>query len=585
VIDPKAAPFELSDGDLAWVRSTLAGMDVPAKVGQLFVLVVIDSDPEVTLRSIAEVGIAPGGFMSRPLAAKEVQHLYRRLQGSSTIPLLLAANLERGGDGIALDGTVFATQYGVAATDDERFAYELGLVAGREGAAVGCNWAFAPVVDIDMNPANPITNTRTYGSDPDRVLRMARAFMKGVHESGLAVSIKHWPGDGVDGRDQHLVTSVNTLSAEDWDATFGKVYRGMIDAGADTVMAGHIMQPAYSRLLRPGIADGDIMPASLAPELLNDLLRERLGFNGLVTTDATVMAGMTTVMARADAVPATIMAGNDIFLFAANLAQDYQFMLDGVESGALTMERLDEAVTTILCLKASLGLHRESVAGTPAPAESGLAVVGCEEHRAMARECADRAVTLVRDAQGLLPLSPERHRRVLLYVLGDRGGYMDEGGGVAPHFVARLTDAGFAVDNFDYEGVGPDGWAKLMDPLAQIDGYDIVIYLASVKTASNQTTVRLHWGQPMGFDCPRTVEDVPTLFVSIDNPYHLQDVPMVKTFVNGYTSAEHVLDAVVDRLLGRSEFTGIRPADPNCGLWDAARWEPSRLASGARGAK
>jgi len=571
VINPKAAPFNLCDDDVVWVERTLSGMDVAAKVGQLFVLVITDADPETNLLAIKKAGIAPGGFMTRPFTAKEVQGLHRTLQANAQIPLLLAANLERGGDGVALDGTVFATQFGVAATDDEQFAYQLGLVAGREAAAVGCNWAFAPVVDIDLNPANPITNTRTYGSDPHRVLRMARAYMKGVHEVGLAVSVKHYPGDGVDGRDQHLVTSVNSLSVEEWDASFGMVYRAMIDAGADTVMAGHIMQPAYSRLLRPGIADSAIMPATLAPELLNDLLRDRLGFNGLVSTDASVMAGMTAVMPRAKAVPAAIMAGNDIFLFAANLAQDYAFMLDGAASGALTEERLDEAVTAILSLKASLGLHRNQEEGTLVPDESALSVVGSDEHREWARACADQAVTLVRDKQELLPLSPERHRRVLLYVLGDRGGYMDEGGGVAPHFVARLRDAGFQVDNFDYGALGEEAWAELMDPLAQIDGYDLVLYLASLKTASNQTTVRINWGNPMGFDVPRTVEDIPTLFVSIDNPYHLQDVPMVKTFVNAYTSTESVVDAVVDKLLGRSRFTGISPADPYCGLWDAAR--------------
>jgi beta-N-acetylhexosaminidase len=172
----------------------------------------------------------------------------------------------------------------------------------------------------------------------------------------------------------------------------------------------------------------------------------------------------------------------------------------------------------------------------------------------------------------LLPISPERQRKILLYVLGDVGGYMDEGGGVAGYFVETLVGEGFDVDTFDYAGAtGPEAWAKLMDPLAQIVGYDMVVYLASIKTASNQTTVRINWGNPMGFDVPRLVEEIPTLFVSIDNPYHLQDVPMVKTFINGYTSSVPVIDAVVERLLGRAEFTGISPADPYCGLWDAAR--------------
>lgn len=568
----KAKPFNLTDKDIQWVQSTLAGMDLETKVGQLFCLVVVNPDPNDILIKVREVGVKPGGYMSRPFPGAQVQNLYRALQAQAEIPLLLAANLEKGGDGIALDGTAYGTQLQVAATDDETMAYRLGLVAGREGRAVGCNWAFAPVIDIDYNHHNPITNTRTYGSDPERVLRMARAYMQGIHESGLAVSIKHWPGDGVDGRDQHLVTSVNTLSVEEWDATYGKVYQGMIDAGAETIMAAHIMQPAYTRKLRPGIQDTEIMPASLSPDLNIKLLREQMRFNGLVVTDATGMAGMTAAMPREKAVPYTIMAGSDIFLFTVNLKQDYEFMLKGVETGALTLERLDQAVTNILAFKAALKLHRQKAEGTLVPDEAALSVLNCAEHRAWAKECADKAVTLVKDTQALLPLTVEKHRRILLHVLGDSGGYMDEGGGINARFIQLLTENGFEVEKFDYSQLsGMNMWnnALMVDPLGRLKNYDLVLYFASLKTASNQTTVRINWAQPMGADVPKFVHDIPTLFVSVDNPYHLQDVPMVKTFINGYTSSAYVTEAVVEKLLGRSAFNGLSPVDPFCGLWDA----------------
>ncbi len=340
-----------------------------------------------------------------------------------------------------MDGTAYASQMEVAATDDESMAYRLGLVAGVEGRAVGCNWTFAPVIDLDYNHLNPITNTCTYGSDPERVLRMVRAYMRGIQECGLAVSIKHWPGDGVDGRDQHLVTSVNTFSVEQWDATYGKIYQGMIDAGAETVMAAYIMQPAYTRKFNPGIKDTDIMPASLSPELNLQLLREQMGFNGLVVTDATGMAGMTAAMPREKAVPAAIMAGSDIFLFNVNIRQDFEYMLKGLQTGALTMERLDEAVTIILAFKAALKLHEQKAAGTLVPDESALSILNCAEHRGWARECADKAVTLVNDTQALLPLTVEKHKRILLYVLGDSGGYMDEGGGINAKFIGLTQEA------------------------------------------------------------------------------------------------------------------------------------------------
>lgn len=571
MIDHRTKPFSLNDADMQWVKSTLSGMDLETKVGQLFCLIIVNPDPNDVLQKTSGAGIKPCGYMARPFPGAVVQTLHRTLQEQAEIPLLLAANLERGGDGIAQDGTFYANQLQIAATDDEMMAYRLGLIAGREGRAVGCNWAFAPVIDIDYNYHNPITNTRTYGSDPERVLRMARAYMKGIHECGLAVSIKHWPGDGVDARDQHLVTSVNSLSTEEWDVTYGRVYKGMIDAGADTIMAAHIMQPAYSRKLRPGIDDHEIMPATLARELINQLLRGQLGFNGLVATDATAMAGFTAAMPRKRAVPYTIAAGCDVFLFTMNLRQDYEFMLRGIQDGTLPLERLDEAVTNILAFKAALGLHRQKADGTLVPGKSALSVLSCAEHRAWARECADKAVTLVKDTQHLLPLTVDKHKRILLYVLGDVGGYLGEGGSVSGTFIQLLVENGFQVDRFDYSQLGgPNMWANplMVDPLGRLKEYDLVMYFASIKTASNQTTVRINWAQPMGPDVPKFVHDIPTLFISVDNPYHLQDVPMVRTYINGYSSSEYIVEAIVDKLLGRSAFMGINPIDPFCGLWD-----------------
>jgi beta-N-acetylhexosaminidase len=565
----KTKPFYLSDDDIKWVQETLAGMDLNTKIGQLFCPIAPTDDLDAINKMIDL--IKPGGLMYRPFPGEIVQKNHRYLQDKSEVPLLLSANLEKGGVGIALDGTNFGTQMQVAAVDDEDMAYKLGLVSGREGRAVGCNWTFSPVIDIDYNYHNPITNTRTYGSDPDRVLRMAKAYMKGIHESGLAVSIKHWPGDGVDGRDQHLLISVNTQSVDEWDRSFGKVYKGMIDAGAQTVMAAHIMLPAYSRKLVPGIKDEEIMPSTLAPEITIHLLREQLGFNGLVVTDATQMAGFTIPMSRETAVPTSIASGCDIFLFNLNIEEDLEYMKRGFENGLLTEERLDEAVTRILALKASLGLHKQKEEGTLVPDENALEILNCEEHKAWAANCADKAITLVKDTQNLLPLSVEKHRRILIYVLGDTGGYMDQGEESSIGFIKRMEDQGFLVTKFDYGQLdGPDVLRHMNQSVEELkDSYDLVLYYSSLKTASNQTVVRITWAQPFGVDVPRFVNDIPTLFVSVDNPYHLQDVPRVKTFVNGYTSNEFVVEALVDKLLGKSPFKGKNPVDPFCGYWDA----------------
>lgn len=567
--DLKAKPYCLTEEDISWVTRTVAGMDVDTKIGQLFCLLAFSSE-EAEAKETLKV-IQPGGILFRPSPGADLQRIVRFLQNTSPLPMLIAANLERGGNGITTDGTYFASPMQVAATDDEEQAYRLGVICGREGSAVGCNFTFSPDVDLDLNFQNPITNTRTFGSDPERVLRMAKAYMRGAHENGIATCVKHWPGDGVDSRDQHLVTTVNTLSCEKWDNSYGRVYRGMIDAGADAVMCGHIQLPAYTHRLAPGIPDEDVMPASLAPELNQLLLRKQLGFNGLLITDATAMAGFTMLMPRAKAVPYSITAGNDMFLFTLNLHEDVEFMRQGVRNGILSLERLNEAVTRILALKASLKLHDRKAAGTLVPDESALKILSCAEHRTWTTECAAKSVTLVKDTARLLPLSVEKHRRILLYALGDDGGYLGENASSGNETFRKLLEAeGFVVEKFDYNKSMGERWAMVFKSIQVLKReYDLILYYASLQTASNQTVVRINWAAPLGFDSPRFLSDIPTAFVSVENPYHLQDVPRIKTLINGYSGTTEVVTAIVHKLLGKSSFEGINPVDPFCGYWDA----------------
>lgn len=219
---------------------------------------------------------------------------------------------------------------------------------------MGLNWSFAPIVDINYDFHNPITNVRTFGNDPEKVLAFASQYLKGADESGVAVAIKHFPGDGVDERDQHILTSVNSFSTEEWDKTYGYVYKNLIDQGAKTVMVGHIAQPAYVKAQNENASREErLRPASLSPELLGGLLRKKLGFNGLISTDATPMVGFTSAMKRSEAIPQAIAAGCDMILFNKSLEEDYRYLLDGVKNGRVSEERLDEAVLRILATKAS----------------------------------------------------------------------------------------------------------------------------------------------------------------------------------------------------------------------------------------
>lgn len=563
MINLKIKPFNLNDEDIKWVYDTLNSMDLKEKIGQLFCPVGVTEEEE-QLKMLVN-NIKPGGMMYRPAIGSNIRNTHKILQENSKIPLLLAANLEAGGNGIAVDGTYFGKQMQVAATDDTEMAYKLGLVAGREGRAVGCNWAFAPIIDIDMNFKNQITNVRTYGSNPRKVVDMAKEYMRGITECNVAAAIKHFPGDGVDERDQHLLSSVNSLSVEEWDKTYGMVYKEMIEAGALSVMAGHILLPSYSKLLNPNLKDEEIMPATLSEELLNGLLRDKLEFNGLVVTDATPMIGFNVAERREIAVPKAISAGCDMFLFNKNIEEDFKFMMKGVENGILTEERINEAVTRILGVKAALKLHK----GNTIQDESKLSLLKCEEHEKWARECADKSVTLVKDTQNLLPVTPEKYKRIRLYILGDSddGGFK-EGESVTNRIKSKLEKEGFIVDIFDKKNL--DFREVFEGSVSEITSkYDLAVYVANIETASNQTTVRVNWIQLMAADAPWFVNDLPTMFISVANPYHLFDVPMIKTFVNAYSSNKYVIDAVIEKIIGKSEFKGISPVDPFCNSWGA----------------
>ena len=578
MIDLKTTPFFLNDDGVKWVRETLAGMTLEEKAGQVFCPMGFTDDPKELHHRIDEIGV--GGMMYRPDAAAHIQSVHRTIQSMAKIPLLLAANTEHGGDGIAYEGTSFGQPMLVSASGDVENAYRMGKTACSEGAAVGMNWSFAPIVDINYEFHNPITNVRTFGSDPDRVIACAKAYMRGARESGVAVAIKHFPGDGVDERDQHILTSVNTLDRAAWDESYGRVYRTLIEDGAETVMVGHMALPAYADEAER------FLPASLSRSLLSGLLREKLGFNGLICTDATPMVGFTAAMPRSRAIPTAIEAGADMILFNKDLDEDYMFLLNGIKTGLCSPERLDEAVTRILALKAALHLPRKQKENALVPPKSALEIVGCEQHRAWARAAADKAVTLVKDTQHLLPLSKERFPRVYLNVIQKDS---DPNHPVVQAWKALFEKEGFRVtvrdrrvsvtvqDMADIPNLPPQKLSLLHEMYRSIgevhEDYDLYVYLCNMENASNNTTLRLNWNVTFGLgdDAPWFVSEVPTLMVSTAYPYHLFDAPMIKTYINAYAGTPDVREAVMEKLMGRSTFSGVSPVDPFCGREDT-KW-------------
>ena len=561
MVDLTAKPYYLNQEQIDYVKKTISEMSTEEKIGQLFFVIGQDEDTVDIKEFIKKY--QPGGMMYRPDKAAKIKEEISTAQDTSKIPMFFAANLESGGNGIVTEGTWFGNPLQMAATDDPHSAYELGNVAGSEAYQVGNNMSFAPIVDIDNNFRNPIMNTRTFGSDKNRVIKMSDAQVKGLEENHIIPVIKHFPGDGVDDRDQHLVSSVNSLDADTWMNSYGSIYHHLIEKGIPSVMIAHIMQPAWERRLEPGIEDKDLRPASSSKLLINGLLRKVLKFNGLAITDATPMIGYNAAMARKDLLPATINSGIDMILFNKNIDEDYQFIRDAINDGVLSMDRVDEAVTRILGTKLAQGIMDTNGQLTLLPpTEINL---NSEEHQHLAEEVAKKSVTLVKDRDNLLPITPEKYPRVRLVTLGDSddGGFK-EGGHVTQAFKKALEDAGFEVTLFDqkhldFHEVFEEGVEDMKKK------FDLAFYVANVETASNQTTTRLDWVHLMAADSPWFMKSLPTVFVSTANPYHLYDIPNVSTFINAYTGNQPSIDAVMRKVTGKEPFEGKSPVDPFCG--------------------
>ena len=578
-INMKENPFFLDGEAQEWVLDTWKKMSLEQKCGQVFCPMGLGNDPELLKHLTQDIGV--GGLMYRADTTKNIQQTHRMLQEFSDIPLLLAANTEAGGDGLALEGTSFGKPMAVAATNNPENGYRMGLTACKEGAALGLNWSFAPIVDINYDFHNPITNVRTFGSDPEKVLAFASRYLDAADECDVAVAIKHFPGDGVDERDQHILTSVNSFSTEKWDETFGYVYSNLIQKGAKTVMVGHIAQPAYVKAINPNATRKEMLrPASLSPELLTGLLRGKLGFNGLISTDATPMVGFTAAMKRCEAIPQAIAAGCDMILFNKSLEEDYGYLLTAVKEGKVSEERLDEAVLRILATKASLHLHEKKRTKTLVPGEEAIKIVGCQTHKTWAKEVADQAITLVRDNQNLLPISPKKYKRVYLNVIQKDS---NPDSPFVQKWKAQFEKEGFEVtvrdrrtaiiveDFIEPERMTPEKGKLMHEMYRSVEemkqDYDLYVYICNMENASNNTTLRLNWNVCFGLgdDAPWFVSEIPTMMISTAYPFHLFDAPMIDTYINSYSGNPEFIQVTMEKIMGRSEFCGVSPVDALCG--------------------
>ena len=344
-----------------------------------------------------------GGIIISVGSPTEVAAKLNWLQSLSSLPLLIGSDLEAGA-GFRFDGVVhaptniwlggatrFPALMAVGASGDPGMAYEMGRVTALEARAIGVHVPFAPVLDVNNNPENPVINVRSFGEDPGRVAELGAAFVRGMQDHGAIATAKHFPGHGDTDVDSHLDLPVIRVSRERMDSVELLPFRRAVGVGLGAVMTAHITVPEIT---------GARAPATLAPEVLTSLLRDDMGFGGLVFTDAMDMAAVDRMFERGEAAVRALEAGSDVILMPPDLAAARAGIVAAVQSGRLSEDRIDRSVRRILRAKQSLGLDRRRTVDL----DGVRTVVGVQPHQAVARRVADRSVTVLKDERGLLPL-------------------------------------------------------------------------------------------------------------------------------------------------------------------------------------
>lgn len=550
----RKAPFNLDDAAISWLHDTYVSLDLDDKIGQLFTLIMIGTDEE-DFKRIAS--LRPGGVTRFFTADLEFERrVISDLVAKSKVPPIISADLEGSRHSFAF-GTPVLGQLGLAAVDDVQATEKSSEILAREGRAMGVRWSFTPVIDINTAFRSPIVGTRSYGSDVNKIERHAVAHVHGLQRNGVAATAKHWPGEGYDDRDQHLVTTTNPLSMDEWKETFGRLYRTLITEGVLAIMSGHISLPAYIRSKIPDAGLEAFRPASVSRLLNVDLLRDELGFNGIIVSDATPMGGLSAWGHHLDTLPDIIANGCDMILFSDEPEEDMAAVKAAVEDGKITPERLEEAVLRVLALKAHLKLFQPSDV-LPDAAEARR-LLAHPDNVAASREYIGRSPTLVKDVNGIFPLDPAKIKRVLLV----------DGGIIHPLMPQPLK---FLLP----ELLRKEGFEVTIDRSDIVptpDDFDLVLYALGDESLLVRGRIFVDWHRMGGGGLFKAMyrpwTNIPSVMISFGHPYHLYDAPRVPAYINAYSTMDSVQEAVVDCMLGRKPFLGTNPVDPFCGLEDA----------------
>jgi len=539
-----------------WADSILVTLSLEERAGQLLMPWILgDFAPEGSAgrrriqEMIQELGI--GGVIVSVGSPTEVAVKLNQLQDDAGLPLLVAADLERGAGfrfrgivflpgPIALGGaTEFPSLMAVGATGDPEMAMEMGRITAVEARALGVHVPFAPVLDVNNNPDNPIINVRSFGEDPGQVARLGAAFVRGVQDGGAIATGKHFPGHGDTDTDSHLDLPLIDVPREHLDSVELRPFRAAIREGIGGIMTAHLSIPA--------LTGDESLPSTLSPRVLTDLLRRDLGFGGLVFTDAMDMYAIDRRFSREEAAVRALEAGADVILMPPDPRAARDGIVSAVLTGRVSEERLNESVLRVLRAKEELGLHRQR----KVPVEEVSELVGTAEHEEIAQTVADRSLTLLRNQKNLLPLLGTRTARVLSVTYRGATDLM-AGRVLSAALRGRYPRLVTADMNRDTPAAVWDG---LLDRARRSDLVVVSLFVTVVSYSGNvaipETTA--------DFVRALAAEGIPHVVVSFGNPYLLQDFPDAQAYLLAWSGADVSQRAVGKALFGEIGIQGRTP--------------------------
>jgi beta-N-acetylhexosaminidase len=561
-----AAPVHLDAKGEKWAEKTLKKMSLEEKIGQLImpwarVEFMNQDSPEYKALREEMTKYHVGGFgvtvfvegsslmLSAPLEAAQ---LTNGLQKDSKYPLLFAADFERGLSVRLKGATEFPSAMAFGAAGDPELAEEFGRISADEARAVGIQWNWFPVADVNSNPANPIINTRSFGGDPEKVGELLTAYIQGARSEGLLTTVKHFPGHGDTDVDSHLTLARVNASMDRLNALELVPFRIAIAAGVDSVMTAHVTVPA--------IEPDPNVPASVSANVVTGVLRDKLGFKGLVVTDALDMGALMQAFSGTPAeisgkeAVAAIKAGNDMVIIPADLGGAYDGLLNAVKSGALSQARIDESVLKILKIKASVGLDRDRFVDMNAV----QAIVGKAESLAEGQKISDRAVTLIEDKNTLLPIHEKTGIAVVVFADAAR---TSEGTRTIVREI-RAHDANADVYYVDETNAG----YIAADVMAAVGKAKTVIAVAESVPSARRVT-RGKAGGSSGLDESASdllaeivkADAAKTIVAAFGSPYVGSSVPGIGTYICTFSNTATSANSLVKALFGEMPIGGKSP--------------------------